>query len=601
MSEADAGPPAPTSAHASAPTTDAGATGNALALSDRSYRVFVFAILALAAALRLWAIDFGLPHPRSRPDELVVVDLSAIPLDGKADIGWPVYPHTYIYMLAAWGGALTSVAQAMDWVEGDSYRDLLETNRAQVYLILRLLSPLLGTLAVWLAIRIGSRVFSRPVGLGAGWIIATNFLHTRGSHTIKPDVVLSVALLVALACAVALARNATVKRGLIAGAAIALAIGAKYPGVMVAPAIYLAAIMGSSSKSWKALFPRAGLAAAAATVVVFFATNPFVFLSEPSVAVWQDLARANLPMLFDEEQDHEPTGLIAPNDEQLERLARLGNLPDYADKPRWSGFTFHAGFSLRHGCGLLFLVLTPFALAWALAPRGQPRAAFSVPAAVCAIGYFALFSISPAQMSRYMTPLVPVFALLIMGMLGTIAVVAASRWPAIKPHAPLLVLIAAFIVGSPSAARTLGHNRIIAAEDTRNLATQWLAENTDRGARIKVLGTLFLPYGRPEMPEGRWGSLAPPTLEGLVEDRVGYVVTHEHYLFSSTIDPKEFDPLERQLELLVEFDPYEGGAGRPEDILYETADAYYVPTAGFENQTRPGPLVRIYRFDAGAL
>lgn len=593
MTEAQVDPPSP---------SDGSATRSALAMSDRSYRVLVGATLVAAALLRLWAIDFGLPHPRTRPDELVVVDLSAIPLDGQADIGWPIYPHTYIYLLAAWGGTLTSVGQAIGLLEGDSYRELLESDPARIYLILRLLSPLLGTLAVWLAIRLGASAFSRPVGLGAGWIVATNFLHVRDSHTIKPDVVLSLAILIALAGAVPLARQATPKRGIAAGAAIAAAIGAKYPGVMVAPAIYWAAIMGSAGaagrlfRSWRSLFPPAGLAAAGATIAIFFVTNPFVFLSEASVAVWQDLARANLPMFF-EQAEPEEDDLIGSGHEQFEKLARLGNLPDYADKPWWSGLAFHTGFSLREGCGLLFLLMTPFALLWGLAARGQPRA-FALPAVIGALGYFALFAISPAQMSRYMTPIIPVLGLLIMGLVGAGVSRASERAPALRRFAPAIVIALALLIGADSTAKSLAHNRIIAAEDTRNLATQWLAENTERGARIKVVGTLFMPYGQPAMPKGRWASLAPPTVQGLVDDRVGYVLVHEHYLFSSTIDPDEYRPLEPHLELLVEFDPYEGGAGSPGEILYETADAYYVPSDGFEHQTRPGPVVRIYRFDA---
>lgn len=569
----------------------------ALALADRTYRVAVFAILLLAAGLRVWAIDFGLPHPRTRPDEYVVADLSAVPLDGKADVGWPIYPHSYIYLLAAWGSAGVEIGQALGLIDDGSYRELLSKDRASIYLVLRLLSAFVGTLAVWLAIRLATMVFSRPVALGAGLLVATNFLQVRESHTIKPDILLSAAILVTLLLAVPLAQRATPKRGILAGLAVAASIGAKYPGVMIAPAVYFAALLGSGPLSMRRLFPRAGLLAAAAAVVCFLASNPYVFISEESVATWQGLARANLPMLFDPSDDG-ASERIGPTEAQLERLSRLGNLPDYSDKPWWSGFTFHAGFSLVQGCGWLAALLAPFAVLWSLLAAGRARRAFTQPAAIFMLGYFALFSISPAQMSRYMTPLVPVLLILELAMLVEGLRMLARRNDAVKRSASLIVIALVLALGTGSAAKTFAHNRIIAAEDTRNLANQWLASSTPRGTRIKILGTLFMPYGRPVVPPGRWGSLAEPTIEGLTADRVTYVMTHDHVLFSSSIDPEEFAAIESRLEFLVEFDPYADGAGHPEDIVYETADAYYVPTAGFANQTRPGPLIRIYRFRA---
>ncbi|MCP5042746.1 MAG: phospholipid carrier-dependent glycosyltransferase, partial [bacterium] len=541
------------------------------------------------------AIDCGRPHPRTRPDECVVADLSAIPLEGNPDIGWPVYPHTYIYLLAAWGGVGVEIAQVLGLVDEASYRELLATDRASIYLILRLLSAAAGTLAVWLAIRLSTTVFSRAVALGVGWLVATNFLHNRESHTIKPDVLLSVAILIALMLAVPLARKATNRRGILAGLAIAGAIGMKYPGVMVAPAIYVAALLGSGSLSMRGLLPLPGVLAALATAGFFLTTNPYVFTSDASVAKWQGLARANLPMLFDEAPAGE-VERIGPSEEQLERLARLGNLPDYNQKPWWSGFAFHTRFSLAQGCGWLATLLAPFALAWALLAGQRPRRALTVPAAIFVVCYFALFSISPAQMSRYMTPMIPVLLMLEVAMLAEGIAVVARRNDRVRRLAVPIVLGLAVLLGGASAAKTFGHNRIAGAEDTRNLATQWLAENTPKGARIKILGTLFMPYGRPIVPKGRWGSPAESTIEALVEDRVSYVVTHDHDLFSSTIDPEEFSAIESRLKLLAEFDPYQGGAGHPEDIVYETADAYYIPIAGFANQVRPGPRVRIYRF-----
>jgi hypothetical protein len=583
---------------ASSQLTDEAPSREAFQIEPKSYRLAVLAILLIAAGLRLWAIDFGLPHPHTRPDEYEVVELTAIPLDGQLDIGWPIYPHTYIYLLSAWGALGVEIGQLFGWVDDGSYRDLLNQDRASLYLILRLLSALIGTLAVWASIRLTAAVFPRAAALAVGLLVATNFLHSRDSHAIKPDTLLSLAILVTLMLVVPLARKATPRRGLMAGLAAGAAIAAKYPGVMVTPAVYFAALMGSGPISLRRLFPLPGVLAAIGAAGFFLATNPYVFLSPSSVATWESLARANLPMLFDESKEEPAANVhtIGPSEAQLEKLLRLGNLPRYGDKPWWDGFVYHTRFSLLQGSGWVATGLAPFALAWALLAGKRKRRVLTIPAGIFILAYFGVFSLSPAQMARYMTPLVPVLLMLEIGMLFEALEALAQKNPSVAGRGPVLLACLTFLVGAEPAYKTIQHNRIAAREDTRNLTTQWLAENTPKGARIKVLGTLFMPYGRPELPPGRWVSRAEPTVAGLVQDRVDYVMTHEHFLFSSTIDPAEFEAIESRLELLVEFDPYEGAAGNPEEAVYEIADAYYIPVAGFANQTRPGPLVRIYSF-----
>ena len=63
-------------------------------ISKNVYRAGTIVVLLLAVVLRLWAIDFGLPHLRTRPDEMPVVDYTMAPARGEADIDWPVFFST---------------------------------------------------------------------------------------------------------------------------------------------------------------------------------------------------------------------------------------------------------------------------------------------------------------------------------------------------------------------------------------------------------------------------------------------------------------------------------------------------------------------------
>lgn len=59
---------------------------------------------------------------------------------------------------------------------------------------------------------------------------------------------------------------------------------------------------------------------------------------------------------------------------------------------------------------------------------------------------------------------------------------------------------------------------------------------------------------------------------------------------------KHFDHGQEERGLLAEFDPA-ASADAPLAV-FEENDAYYIPVHGFDRVSRPGPLVRIYAFDA---
>src|SRR5207248_1843935 len=63
------------------------------------------AVVALAGALRFWALDLGLPHPLARPDEEVVLAQTEAPARGEVLLDWSIYPGAYVDLTWAWGAA----------------------------------------------------------------------------------------------------------------------------------------------------------------------------------------------------------------------------------------------------------------------------------------------------------------------------------------------------------------------------------------------------------------------------------------------------------------------------------------------------------------
>ena len=115
-----------------------------------------------------------------------------------------------------------------------------------------------------------------------------------------------------------------------------------------------------------------------------------------------------------------------------------------------------------------------------------------------------------------------------------------------------------------------------------------------RDVNLAIVGTKVWTWGVPQVPPGMTVPQVAPEPGALAAAGVGWVLTHDHPLFSSRVDPDVLAALAPHLRLLVEFDPFvPGGRDR---ALFEAPDAYYVPFHHFDAVVRPGPDIRIYAF-----
>lgn len=531
------------------------------------YRAASLVVTAVAAWLRFWALDLGLPHVLARPDEEMIIAHTAPLARGEADLDWAVYPSAYVYLTWAWGAAGLRAGQVLGCMPEGGYLDILRHHPDRLLLVDRVLSAAVGTATVPVLMAVVSPAFGRPAALVAGTLLATNFLHARDSHAVKPDVLLALGIILALHVMVPLAERATAWRGALAGLAIGLTMAMKYPGVILLVPAYLAAVMGASARGWRRLVPGPALVLAAVAGAVFVATSPYLVFNPKTRDAIVYIVRVVFPQLFPE-----PPVLPIP--------------AGAADRAWWDGLVYHASFSLRYGAGLPLTLLAPVAVVWGVASR-RPLA---VLAAAFAVTYYVVIGVSPAMHARYMTPLVPVLVLLEAGMLG-----AAARRLASGRAAGVALGAAAALLAAAPLASAIAHNRIAARTDTRVLATRWLAANLPTGARVAVVGTVFWPYGVPQMPSGVQALNVQPDDERLATGQASHLLTHDHVLFPSRVDPEAMAALAPRLRILVEFDPFRPG-GR-ERAIFEEADAYYIPFHNFAAVERPGPLIRIYAFE----
>jgi hypothetical protein len=535
---------------------------------SRRERIAFVVIVLIAAALRFWALDLGLPHLMTRPDEEVILFQAGSPAEGKFDLQYGIYPSAYIYLTWLWGEVGLRALRLVGLFPSGNYTTLLLRHPAQILLLDRALSAVAGVLTVVLLIVFARRNLGRCTALLAGALLATDFIHARDSHAAKPDVLMSLGVIAAIGVMAPLARRATWQRGALVGVVIGLAMGMKYPAVLLLLPAWVAAMMGSEARGWRRILPGAAIAAGFAAAATFLITSPDLFLNPATRTKVLNIVVLVFPQAF-------------PN------VVDTGGVPKGAvDIPTsttfWAGYAYHAVFSLRYGIGLLPTLLVVPALLWGVLSR-RPMAVLSV---VCAVSYFVVVGASPALLARYMTPIVPLLVLLIAGM-----TVAAARLLGSSRARVLFLTVATLVLAAEPVASIVAHDAIASRTDTRVQASGWLRQHLPTGARVAVVGTEFWGYGEPMAPPGIEFVRIKPDAAALDETGAHWLVAHDHPLFSSRVDPQAFAQLEPRLRLVAEFDPF---TGPREDAIFEPADAYYIPTHGFSAVSRPGPRVRVY-------
>lgn len=527
------------------------------------------AIVLLGLVLRFWGLTGGLPHPLSRPDEEVVLRDTVGIAVGAADTPWPAYPPAYAWVMWAWGAAGLSAGETIGIFPPGDYADVAARTPARLLLIDRTLSALVGAATVPLLMWITARHCGRSVAVIAGFLLATNLLHVRDTHAVKTEALLTLGVVWALAAIARLAEGVTIRRALGAGLAIGATTAMKYPGILLLAPAWIAAIMGSDARGVRRWLSVPAVVTAGVAGLVFLVLSPNLVL-DPA-------ARESLLSVF---SSIFPSIAPRPVRQMPPEILEIAPLPAW-----WTALIYHARFSLRYGLGLLPALLAPLAVVWGLASR-RP---LETGCAVFAVVYYAVNGVSPMMLSRYMTPLVPAFAILFASALGAVA----NRIAPSGRARLAALLLGTMLLGGASFHAAIGHDRLAGRADTRNLATEWLTANLRPGTRLGVYGTRFWGYGEPLLPVGveqvRFPLKPAPDLHA---SGVRFLLTHDHATFASHVDPAIMAALLPQLTLVADFDPAEPGSdGQP---VFEFLDAYYIPVAGFGAVHRPGPHIRIY-------
>jgi len=413
------------------------------------------AIMALALALRLWGLGFGLPYLYHPDEPFNVRVVQNMVKTGDLNPHFFTYPTLFYYIQALAYGAYSLVGAVRSPADTPSFVQLGfgtgMTPLPGAWLLGRAVSTALGTASVGLVYLIGRRLADRrAVGLAAALWMAVSPMNVSNSRLITPDMLLVFTILLALLAIVQVYRRGYPRDYALAGAACGLAVAAKYNGALAISALLLAHFLapGRAGLRDRRLYLALLLAAAAFTL-----SSPYVLLDFRSA---------------------------------LDGLRYNAN--HYT-----SGHPGMEGHALSYYLATLWQVEGPASALGALGIlRGLCRRSRAVALlAVFPAVYFPFISSLAVRNPRTLMPVTP-FLFLLAALLFVELLAQANR------QAWLTVAIAA--LGFLSLALPLRQTVLNAIQlttvDSRETARVWLAENLPAGARVCIEG--YAPYLDPQ-------------------------------------------------------------------------------------------------------
>jgi 4-amino-4-deoxy-L-arabinose transferase-like glycosyltransferase len=525
----------------------------------RSTVVVLAAILAVAATVRFWGLDFGLPHTQARPDETHIIDVTLYFLRGNFKPPFYDYPWLYMWVLTGlylcyfvWGVATGMFHTVADLVAS------WPTHWEPFFLISRALSATCGVATVFIVYRLGRRLWDEATGLIAAFFLSLAFLHARDSHFGTTDAAMT--MLIAGAVALLITAHQSGQRSLyaLAGVVAGLAAATKYNAIfvpLVMAASQIVRAVDAPGRRLRTIFDERLLWFGLPFAAGFSVGIPFVVL---------DFERFRQAMADLRNSMEQGTGYL-----DLE-----------------SGWLHHVKLSLRYGLGLPLLV-AGVAGAVLIAAR-EPRIAALL--LTFPLAYYLVAGSVRNLFFRYVIPMVPFLCLTA----ARLVAVATDRFVSQRAFRPAVLTAAASAIVLPSAIGIWHFDRIIAQPDNRVVVARWFADNVPAGSSVLQSGS---PFGYAQLDNRTykvwvWDRFRRRFMVNGMNPtgRPDWILVQDSPLPSATQDIVR-DLLREDYQFAWQFTALSLKA----EHVYDQQDAFFVPFAGFKGVTRPGPNFSLYK------
>jgi 4-amino-4-deoxy-L-arabinose transferase-like glycosyltransferase len=547
-------------------------------------------VLLVALTLRLWGIKQGLPYAYNVDEYGHFVPEAVAMFQHGLNPHYFINPPALTYLLhlvfAVWLGGSAGVTREF------------ALHPDHVFLVARVTAALLGTVSVWLLYLVGSRLFSRGVGLLAAALEAVAFLPVFYAHLALNDVPTLAPLTLSLLGAAGILRRGRALDYLLAGIGLGLAAATKYTaGIVILPlvAAAVAQYLDAGPGARRRMALGVGVAAIAA-LGAFLIANPFSLL---------DFHR------FHSDINRQST------------YAQMSSA-SWTGGPRQSSIVYYlSSFTWGLGWVPALAALAGAATVWR---KERKLGWLLVPAAVV---YLAFMSLQGRYFGRWLLPIFPIACLLAAYFALELADRATRRAPQLRAAFIALAVIA---LSAQGVIYSIHSGLILSRADTRNLARAWIVAHIPAGARIvlePVVPNVWLNDSG-LTPNPRWvkypalrlvlnpsdGTPEPPGRSVLLENYertlgpalIPYYEQHGYCWVVSGVtqsgrafaDPRAmpnaiayYRLLAQQAQVVYHVSPYRPGEG-PVPFGFDTTFDYY-PLA----YARPGPEMTVYRLTGG--
>lgn len=567
----------------------------------KSSTVLLIFILILAALVRYWGINFGLPHWLCRPDEEIIAGKSLSFLTGDLNPRWFIYPTFYMYIVSSF----YLVYFIISFVAGScasmpAFLAGYFLDPSNFYIISRMISAFMGTATVLVVYRITEELFDKKTALVAALFLGCTYLHVRESHFGVTDIPMAFFIMLAFLFIVKSYKTSRLKHYIFSGIFTGLAISTKYlGGILVVPMAitHIFNIFKEGLNARRIFFDKRIISFGIVMIMFFFAGTPFAFFD------W--------------------INFIADNVGSSQFLSIKGNPAfNIAESRNW---IYQLKVSLFFGMGWPLLLSSIIGLA-VLFRRDVKKALLvsSFP-----VAYYCYLGGWYATCVRYSVPIVP-FLCITAALFFTELINVALKKAALATRCfmiPFLILILLY----PSLYNIFQFDRLLTAKDNRLIASEWFSANVKRGCTIYQTGVncgklLFYPSflslhnkrsdcissDRAIMavafkkPKGFFEHIDMRSYEELSYDFRkgdflfrGNKVAPPDYIVISQSPLRVCSFIPRKIGELIEKEYYLKKDFKVLDMenrnnIYNQRDAFYLPFAGFKDIERPGPNIYIY-------
>ncbi len=533
-------------------------------------------VILIAAGLRFWGIDFGLPYEYHVDEVQYVRQAASMGRDGFEPKWWnnpPFYKYVYFTEFAVFfvvGKLLGLFTSASD------FGARLTLDPTWLYLIGRSTTALLGTLTVLVVYWLGRAAYSYQVGLLGAWFLAVSFIHVRDSHYAVNDIPAVFLMTLAVLAAVKIQRSAPLRWYLFAGIAVGSGFAVKYTVIFSFLPILVAHLLSPDVT----LRPKPRLQLQR-LLVMFLAAGLSAVLASPYFVI-------------------KPGNVIRDIYESLYLPGQLGFDGWLLDPV--GGYLYYIK-TLFWGLGWLLSVLVIAGLLFALI-RHKP---VDLIIATLPIVIYIYMGSQQMYFARFILPVIPFLLILAAMLLYKIV----SGFTNSRLGISLGLILGAFLFAFQPSISSVRSDYLLTQIDTRTIAKQWIEAAIPEGAKI-ALDWPF--YGPPlssidkQMPDSireydvtivGGAGLSDRSIEWYKQNEFDYLITSS-FISDIPLASNEQDMVRKEfyaslsdyLRLVIEFSPMKENHEAP--FLF---DELYGPVINLWNRDNPGPILRIYQFD----